>query len=74
MLRLVKDMKAAGLSQNRLAAKAGITPSDLSKIVNRRMVPYPAQLRKLAAALGYDLENAGQLMEEVAEAGGAATA
>jgi transcriptional regulator with XRE-family HTH domain len=58
-------MKAQGLSQNQLAARAKITASDLSKIINRRMVPYASQLRKLAIALGHEGDDAGQLMEEL---------
>jgi transcriptional regulator with XRE-family HTH domain len=68
MLRLLSEAKSRGIpSQNRLAAKAGITPSDLSKIVNRRMVPYPGQLRKLAAAVGWPEDRAEELMQEAGD-------
>ena len=53
-----------GWSQAELARRAGMHSSTVSQIENARMLPYPTQLAKLAAALGWTGEPAA-LLDEV---------
>lgn len=64
-LRLTALRVARGWSRNRLAQEARITASDVSKIENGWLRPYPSQLVKLAASLGLPADQAPTLMEEV---------
>jgi transcriptional regulator with XRE-family HTH domain len=67
MLRLKAERLKRGLSQTRLAAMAGIHPATLSRIETGRMYPYPGWRKRLAEALGWPVERADELFEEVSE-------
>ncbi|HAA81540.1 MAG TPA: XRE family transcriptional regulator [Thermoanaerobacter sp.] len=65
MLRLKYERLKRGISQTKLAAITGIHPATLSKIENGRIYPYGGWRMKLAAALGWPIEKAEELFEEV---------
>jgi len=44
--------KERGISQLRLALLTGITPSDISRIENNWIYPFPGWRKRLARALG----------------------
>ena len=45
-----------GWSQQELGFKAKVSASDVSRIETGRMIPYPAQARRLARVLDLDVE------------------
>jgi transcriptional regulator with XRE-family HTH domain len=45
-----------GLSQRRLGVRADLSESQVSKIENGWLLPYPGQARRLARALGVPVE------------------
>ena len=51
-MRLIEERNQRGWSRAELARRAGMHPSTVSLIESGRLVPYPSQLDKLAAALG----------------------
>lgn len=51
-LRFVRERKA--MTQRELAARAGITHVQISRIENGDAEPYPSTVRKLAAALNVE--------------------
>lgn len=65
MMRLTYERQSRGWSKNRLAQEAGITPSDISKIENGRLVPYPKQLEKIAKAIQIPLEDSHLLLADI---------
>lgn len=67
MLHLRKIRLQRGLSQQKLAALADIHPANLSKIENGKLFPYPKWRKRLAEALGWPVERADELFEEVEE-------
>jgi len=67
MLRLKAERLKRNLSQHKLAALAGIHPATLSRIETGRVYPYPGWRRRLAEALGWPVEQADRLFEEVSE-------
>jgi DNA-binding XRE family transcriptional regulator len=67
MMRMVKVRKVLGLSQSGLARVAEMHVSSLCAIETGRMKPWPGQSAKIARALDWPLERAGELFEEVAE-------
>lgn len=67
MLRLRVERLKRGLTQARLAALAGLHPAELSRIENGKIYPYPGWRRRLAEALGWPVEQADGLFEEVSE-------
>lgn len=52
MNNLRKARKAKGLSQLKLAFITGIAPSEISRIENGWLKPYPGWRKRLARALG----------------------
>ncbi|HBT19870.1 MAG TPA: XRE family transcriptional regulator [Peptococcaceae bacterium] len=67
MLRLTVERKKRRISQMQLAALTGIHPSNLSRI-ERGVVPaYRGWRLRIAKALGWPLERADELFEEVEE-------
>jgi transcriptional regulator with XRE-family HTH domain len=65
MLRLEKERERAGLSRSALARLALMHPATVGQIESGYIGrPYPGQLSKLAAALGFEDEPA-RLLEEV---------
>jgi transcriptional regulator with XRE-family HTH domain len=52
MNNLQKARKEKGLSQLKLALMTGIAPSEISRIENNRLVPYPGWRARLSRALG----------------------
>ena len=64
MLRIQKLREAKGLSRSALARIALMHAATVGQIENRYIgKPYPSQLSKLAAALGYDGEPSELLVE-----------
>lgn len=62
-LVLVEQRKAKGWSQAELSRRSKIVAPQLSMIEGGRFRPYPRQLRRIARALGWDVENAEALLE-----------
>jgi len=67
-LRLVEERKARGWSQAELARRARLVAPVLSTIESRRLRPYPTQLRRLARALQWPLEQAERLLDDAESA------
>ena len=70
-MTLTKAREAAGLTRARLGALASIHPARVGQFENRRAVPYPVELGRIAEALEY----AGEpetLLEEAGSDGAAA--
>ena len=53
MLTLTKERQAAGLTRARLGGLANVHPSRVGQIENKRVVPYPVELARIAAALQF---------------------
>jgi ribosome-binding protein aMBF1 (putative translation factor) len=64
MKRVTQERKRRGWSQAELARRAEMHPSSMCSIESGRLVPYPAQVEKLAAALKWPPEEAARLFEE----------
>ena len=64
MLAMKKARKDRGWSGSRLAREAGMNQASISQIENRRLVPYPGQIEKIATALDWQGEPQ-ELFEEV---------
>lgn len=62
---LTLERRRRGWSQAKLARHAEMHPSQISLIESGRLKPYPGQLAKLAAALGWPLTKAEELLREV---------
>ena len=65
MLRLIQIRKRMGLSQSALARKANLHQPTLCDIEKARNVPWPGQLRAIAAALEWPVDDAAELLEDV---------
>jgi transcriptional regulator with XRE-family HTH domain len=65
MKLITKLRKAMGLTQSRLAARAGLHPSQISLFESERMKPSDSQLRKMAKPLGVPADRAHTLLDEV---------
>jgi transcriptional regulator with XRE-family HTH domain len=65
VLRITQERQVQGLSQARLARRAGFDPSWLSKVEGGWVRPYPRQLRRLARALRLPPGSAVQLLDEI---------
>jgi transcriptional regulator with XRE-family HTH domain len=50
-----RELKKQGMSQRQLALKAGIAPSNLSRVMNGKSIPTISYLGNLAHALGKNL-------------------
>lgn len=64
MKAITKIRKQQGLSMSALARRAGMHVSSVSQIESGRLVPYPGQVEKLTAALGWK-DDPSALFEEV---------
>ena len=62
ILRIKAERIKRNWSQVDLAFHARMTPSDISRIETRRMVPYPAHAERLARVLGI---GTAELLEDV---------
>lgn len=51
---LTREREAQGMSRSELARRAALNASTVGQIEAGRFIPYPGQLAKLAAALGYE--------------------
>lgn len=57
----IKRLRTAlGWSQAELSRRSGVHPTTISQIESRRLVPYLAQILKLSAALGADINTLRQ--------------
>ncbi len=65
MLRLRAERLRRGLSQTKLAALAGLHPSEISRLENARVYPYPGWRKRLGEALGWPADRVDELFEEV---------
>jgi transcriptional regulator with XRE-family HTH domain len=65
MLQITRERHRRRLSQAKLARRAQLDQSIVSKVESGRLRPYPCQLRRLARALGIPREVAPKLLEEV---------
>ena len=54
--RLTAAMRDAGLTQTELGEKAGTTAQAIAEIESRRRLARPAVMRKVADALGVEIE------------------
>src|SRR5262249_36074583 len=63
MIVLTRERKARGWSISELARRSVMANGDVGKIEAGRLQPYPNQLRKLARALGWPVDDAQQLLE-----------
>lgn len=64
MIRMIKEARAQGLTQAQLARKAGINESAMSNIANG-LRPGRQRLERIADAIGWPLEDAAALLEQV---------
>ena len=71
MLRLREARVARGLSQDALAARAGVSASTISRLERGKTRARPHVARRLAVALGLDRRPVGELRPGVRESGGA---
>ena len=63
-MRLTNERKRRGWSQSELARRARLNAGTVCLIENRRFVPYPTQLSKIARALGVPQAQAHLLLQE----------
>lgn len=56
MKRITQLRKSQGLSMSALARKADMHVSSVSQIESGRLIPYPAQVKKLSDALDWQEE------------------
>lgn len=65
MIRLEYEMRERGKSQAALAEETGINRVIINKIIRGHEKPWPKWRDALAQALGWPLENAADLFEEI---------
>lgn len=53
MLVIARELKKSGLSQAKLARKADVNETSMSRIVNGIEPPYPKRGQRIADALGW---------------------
>lgn len=63
MICLTERRQAHGWSRAELGRRARVSGCDVGKFEAGRLIPYPSQLRKLARALGWPVEQADRLMD-----------
>jgi len=64
MLQIRQERITRGWSQAQLARRARISVSDMSRIEGGWLKPYPQQLKRLARALGWPLDESDRLLCE----------
>jgi ribosome-binding protein aMBF1 (putative translation factor) len=62
-LRILREKR--GMTRLALALQSRVSPPDVSRIESGRLIPYPAQLERLAAALGVPKSEAETLLTDV---------
>lgn len=67
MLRLRFEREKRGLSQLELSILSGIHTATISKLELGKLYPYPKWRKRLAEALGWPIDRADELFEEVDE-------
>jgi len=65
MMRLTEVRLSRGWSQAELARRARINAGTVSLVESGRLQPYPAQIAKIARALGHPIDAADELLQEV---------
>lgn len=65
MLRLQIEREKQGLSRTQLAYLARIHPVFIGRLERRELKPFPGWRRRLAEALGWPVERADELFEEM---------
>ena len=65
MLLLAREREARGWSRNELARRARMAAGDVGRIEVGRLRPYDGQLKKLARALGWPIDDAQRLLAVV---------
>ena len=63
-MQLTTERRLRGWSKAELARRAGMNPTTVGLIESGRFHPYPAQLQKLASALGWPEAEAELLLSE----------
>ena len=63
-MRLTRERLARGWSKAELARRAGLNSGTVGQIETGRLIPYSAQLTKLAKALGIPEANKAVLMSD----------
>lgn len=63
MFLLTREREARGWSRNQLARRARMAAGDVGRIEAGRLRPYNSQLRKLARALGWPIDDAQRLLD-----------
>ena len=62
-LKMTAARSRLGWSQSELSRQSGVNQTTISLIESGRLRPYPAQLEKIARALGWPLDEADRLVE-----------
>jgi ribosome-binding protein aMBF1 (putative translation factor) len=70
---MTRQREALGYSKQRLSFTSQVPASTISQIESRRFTPYEPQLRRIAAALGWE-SDARELLAEVVEKSSGSTA
>lgn len=70
MTKLKEERIRQGMTQQTLGYRAKVTASDVSKIENNRMLPYPGQAKRIARVLGLEENELQQPAGEAIEAAG----
>lgn len=66
MLQIERELKALGLTQAKLARRADVNESSMSRILRGIEPPYPRRGQRIADALGWEGDWT-ELFEEVGE-------
>jgi transcriptional regulator with XRE-family HTH domain len=64
--RLTHERIDRGWSKAELARRARMCNGTIGQIESGRLIPYESQIVKIAEALGWPLDKAGELLEDVA--------
>ena len=65
MQRLEVERRRLGLTKSELARRAGLNQTTVIEATNGKRTPGATQLAKLAAGLGWPVDRAADLLEEV---------
>ena len=65
MFLLTREREARGWSRNELARRARMAAGDVGRIEAGRLRPYDGQVKKLARALGWPINDAQRLLDVV---------
>lgn len=67
MKRIEYEMRERGITQTALADKAGINRVTINKILHGHEKPWPKWRDAIASAIGWPLDKAAELFEEITE-------